>query len=104
MHFIAAESVVDQLERDDTLSVVVYDDAVDTTVTPQPVTNKAALKTAIRRVQAGGITNLSGGWLKGCEYVKTHLDPQKINRVFLLTDGHANMGIQDPNILTATSG
>ena len=104
MHFIAAESVVDQLERDDTLSVVVYDDAVDTTVTPQPVTNKAALKTAIRRVQAGGITNLSGGWLKGCEHVKTHLDPQKINRVLLLTDGHANMGIQDPNILTATSG
>lgn len=100
----AAESVVDQLEPDDTLSVVVYDDAVDTPVTPQPVTDKAALKTAIRRVRAGGITNLSGGWLKGCEHVKTHLDPQKINRVLLLTDGHANMGIQDPNILTATSG
>lgn len=100
----AAESVVDQLERDDTLSVVVYDDAVDTPVPPQPVTDKAALKTAIHRVRAGGITNLSGGWLKGCEYVKAHLDPQKINRVLLLTDGHANMGIQDPNILTATSG
>jgi Ca-activated chloride channel family protein len=35
--------------------------------------------------------------------VKRHLDSQKINRVLLLTDGHANMGIQDPNILTATS-
>ncbi|MEP0873513.1 VWA domain-containing protein, partial [Trichocoleus desertorum AS-A10] len=100
----AAESVVDQLEPADTLSVVVYDDAVDTAVSPQPVTDKAGLKTAIRRVQAGGITNLSGGWLKGCEYVKAHLDPQKINRVLLLTDGHANMGIQDPKVLTATSG
>lgn len=100
----AAESVVDQLEPDDTVSVVVYDDAVDTPVLPQSVTDKAALKTAIRKVRAGGITNLSGGWLKGCEYVKTHLDPQKINRVLLLTDGHANMGIQDPNILIATSG
>ncbi len=100
----AAESVVDQLEPSDTLSVVVYDDAVDTPVSPQPVANKTDLKTAIRRVRAGGITNLSGGWLKGCEYVKTHLDPQRINRVLLLTDGHANMGIQDPNILTATSG
>lgn len=100
----AAESVVDQLEPNDTLSVVVYDDAVDTPVAPQPVTDKAVLKTAIRKVRAGGITNLSGGWLKGCEYVKTHLDPQKINRVLLLTDGHANMGIQDPNILTTTSG
>ena len=100
----AAEAVVDQLEPDDTLSVVVYDDAVDSPVRPQPVTDKAALKTAIRQVRAGGITNLSGGWLKGCEHVKTHLDPQKINRVLLLTDGHANMGIQDPNILTVTSG
>ncbi|MBL1178671.1 vWA domain-containing protein [Pantanalinema sp. GBBB05] len=100
----AAESVVDQLEPEDTLSVVVYDDAVDTPVSPQPVTDKATLKAAIGRVRAGGITNLSGGWLKGCDYVKAHLDPQKINRVLLLTDGHANMGIQDPRVLTSTAG
>ena len=100
----AAESVVDRLEPDDILSVVVYDDEVDSVVPPQSVTNKAALKNSIRKVRAGGITNLSGGWLKGCEHVKTRLDPQKINRVLLLTDGHANMGIQDPKILTATSG
>ncbi|MBW4597333.1 MAG: VWA domain-containing protein [Brasilonema angustatum HA4187-MV1] len=100
----AAESVVDQLEPDDILSVVVYDDEVDSVVPPQPVTDKAALKNSIRKVRAGGITNLSGGWLKGCEHVKKQLDPQKINRVLLLTDGHANMGIQDPKVLTATSG
>ncbi|WP_375495578.1 VWA domain-containing protein [uncultured Nostoc sp.] len=100
----AAESVVDQLEPNDILSVVVYDDEVDSVVPPQAVTNKAALKNSIHKVRAGGITNLSGGWLKGCEHVKTQLDPQKINRVLLLTDGHANMGIQDPKILTATSG
>ncbi|MEH2231869.1 MAG: VWA domain-containing protein [Nostoc sp.] len=100
----AAESVVDRLEPDDILSVVVYDDEVDSVVPPQAVTNKATLKNSIRKVRAGGITNLSGGWLKGCEHVKTRLDPQKINRVLLLTDGHANMGIQDPKILTATAG
>ncbi|MHC5824871.1 MAG: VWA domain-containing protein, partial [Nostoc sp.] len=32
----AAESVVDQLEPDDILSVVVYDDEVDSVVPPQP--------------------------------------------------------------------
>ncbi|OYD87813.1 hypothetical protein CDG77_27330 [Nostoc sp. 'Peltigera membranacea cyanobiont' 213] len=99
----AAESVVDRLEPDDILSVVVYDDEIDSVVPPQAVTNKATLKNSIRKVRAGGITNLSGGWLKGCEHVKTRLDPQKINRVLLLTDGHANMGIQDPKVLTATS-
>jgi Ca-activated chloride channel homolog len=100
----AAESVVDQLEPSDTLSVVVYDDAVDTVIPPQSVQDKAVLKAAVSRVRAGGITNLSGGWLQGCEYVKAQLDPQKINRVLLLTDGHANMGIRDPQVLTATSG
>ncbi|WP_445638433.1 VWFA domain-containing protein [Nostoc sp. DSM 114161] len=100
----AAESVVDRLEPEDILSVVVYDDEVDTVVTPQPVKDKAGLKNSIKKVRAGGITNLSGGWLKGCEHVKKQLDPQKINRVLLLTDGHANMGIQDPKVLTTTSG
>ncbi|WP_414530833.1 vWA domain-containing protein [Nodularia chucula] len=99
----AAESVVDQLQSNDILSVVVYDDEIDTVIPHQPVIDKSALKQSIRKVRAGGITNLSGGWLKGCEYVKAQLDPQKINRVLLLTDGHANMGIIDPQVLTATS-
>jgi Ca-activated chloride channel family protein len=99
----AAESVVDKLESDDILSVVVYDDVVYTVIPPQSVQDKPALKNAIQKVRVGGITNLSGGWLKGCEHVKNQLDPQKINRVLLLTDGHANMGIQDPKVLVSTS-
>ncbi len=100
----AAESVVEQLTANDTFSIVVYDDAVDTVVPPQAVTDKSALRKAIQRVRAGGLTNLSGGWLKGCDYVKTNLDPQRINRVLLLTDGYANMGISDPKVLATTSG
>ncbi|AFZ44188.1 von Willebrand factor type A [Halothece sp. PCC 7418] len=99
----AAEAVVDQLTPDDILSVVVYDDRVDTIIPPQKVTDKTALKKAITQVRAGGITNLSGGWLQGCDYVKQGLDPQKINRVLLLTDGLANMGIIDPTVLTNTA-
>ncbi len=99
----AAESIVDRLSANDTFSIVTYDDTVDTVVPPQSVTDRAALKSAIRRVRAGGLTNLSGGWLKGCEHIKTNLDPQRINRVLLLTDGHANVGIYDPTVLTTTS-
>jgi Ca-activated chloride channel homolog len=73
-HALTAESVVEQLGSNDVLSVVVYDDSVDTVIPPQPVTDKSALKKSIRSVRAGGITNSSGGWLKGCEYVKNQLD------------------------------
>ena len=100
----AAESVVDRLEANDTFSLVVYDDKVNTVIRPQAVTDKTALKKAIRQVRLGGLTNLSGGWLKGCEYVKAQADAQKINRVLLLTDGLANVGICDPQVLTATAG
>jgi Ca-activated chloride channel family protein len=99
----AAESVVEQLSATDILSVVVYDDHVNTVIPPQPVLEQTALTQAIRQVTVGGLTNLSGGWLQGCEYVKTGLDSQKINRVLLLTDGHANVGIRDPQILTTTA-
>ncbi|AFY36933.1 von Willebrand factor type A [[Leptolyngbya] sp. PCC 7376] len=99
----AAEAVVDQMGPNDTLSLVVYDDMVDTVIPPQAVTDKALLKKAIRSIQVGGLTNLSGGWLKSCEHVKAEFDPQKINRVLLLTDGLANVGICDPQILTNTA-
>uniref|UniRef100_UPI0025DC85A0 vWA domain-containing protein n=1 Tax=Chamaesiphon sp. GL140_3_metabinner_50 TaxID=2970812 RepID=UPI0025DC85A0 len=81
----AAESIVERLAANDTFSIVTYDDSIDTVVPPQAVTNKNALRAAIRRIRAGGLTNLSGGWLKGCEHVKAHLDPQRIDRVLLLT-------------------
>ncbi|MDJ1493755.1 VWA domain-containing protein [Cytophagaceae bacterium DM2B3-1] len=100
----AAEAVVNKLEPGDIISIVVYDDNVNTIFGPQPVTDKEAVKTLIHKVRAGGITNLSGGWLQGCEHVKTNYDPQKVNRVLLLTDGHANMGITDPKSLMATAG
>ena len=100
----AAESVVDQLEPSDILSLVVYDDRVDTIIPPRAVTGKTALKKAIRRVRAGGLTNLSGGWLEGCEYVKGQLDSQKINRVLLLAGGLADVGIGDPRVLTTAAG
>ncbi|MGK7944481.1 MAG: VWA domain-containing protein, partial [Microcystaceae cyanobacterium] len=99
----AAESVVEQLTDQDILSVIVYDDNVNTVIPPQPVSDQAALTQAIRNVSVGGLTNLSGGWLQGCEYVQGGLDSQKINRVLLLTDGHANVGIRDPKVLTTTA-
>jgi Ca-activated chloride channel family protein len=91
----AAESVVQQLTPEDIISVVVYDDIVNTVVAPTPVRDQAGIQQALGEVYAGGLTNLAGGWLQGCAYVKARLDSQKINRVLLLTDGLANVGLTE---------
>ncbi len=99
----AAQALVDQLTPSDTLSVVVYDDQVQTILEPQAVTNKDAVKAALTTIRPGGTTNLSGGWLKGCEHALSGGGTDSIRRVLLLTDGQANAGVTDPQILTKTA-
>lgn len=99
----AAHLLVQQLTAEDIVSIVTYDDAVETVFEPQPVKNKDIIYTVLSNIKAGGCTNLSGGWLKGCEQVQTHQSPDKINRVLLLTDGQANVGIVDSKVLINTA-
>lgn len=100
---LAAKRVVDDLDENDLLSVVIYDDAVETLISPTHVTDKAHLKGQLDRIRAGGLTNLSGGWLRGMELVQQGSTPDMINRVLLLTDGQANVGVTDIKVLTKTA-
>ncbi|PJJ53074.1 vWA domain-containing protein [Hymenobacter chitinivorans] len=99
----AAANFVDRLTADDRLSIVVYDDVVSTLLDAQLVTDKDGIKRMLQGVRAGGLTNLSGGWLQGCELVAKHKTDQHVNRVLLLTDGQANNGITNPAILINTA-
>ncbi|RAK68137.1 vWA domain-containing protein [Hymenobacter edaphi] len=99
----AAANFVDRLQPEDRLSIVVYDDQVDTLLDAQLVTDKEAIKRIIGGIRAGGLTNLSGGWLRGCELVARHLTDNQVNRVLLLTDGQANAGITQSKVLISTA-
>lgn len=99
----AASALVEQLTQADTLSVVVYDDQVNTILAPQAVTDKAAIKAVLDTVRPGGMTNLSGGWLKGCEHALSGGSDNSIRRVLLLTDGQANAGVTDAQVLIKTA-
>jgi Ca-activated chloride channel family protein len=100
---LAAQRVVDALDPNDTFSVVLYDDTVRTLIEPTRVTDKEALKSQIASARAGGLTNLSGGWLKAVELVQQHVQPEVVSRVLLLTDGQANVGITQSNVLIKTA-
>jgi Ca-activated chloride channel homolog len=83
---------VEELLPTDRLSVVVFDEHIDTLISSQPVTNKAMMKDLIARVEARGSTALHEAWVRGGMEVSEHL-LEGINRVILITDGLANVGV-----------
>ncbi|MGH8545902.1 MAG: vWA domain-containing protein, partial [Gammaproteobacteria bacterium] len=52
-------------------------------------------------MDARGTTALAEGWFRGAEQVALHQDERCVNRVLLLTDGLANVGVTDPDQLEA---
>lgn len=93
----AAKKFAAFLSAEDRLSVVAFDDRIETVYGPA-AGGGADVEPAIDALFARGMTNLSGGWLKGLQYVQARL-VDGTNRVVLLTDGQANQGITDPEQL-----
>jgi Ca-activated chloride channel family protein len=97
----AAQYLVQRLGASDRLSVVSYDYEVTVNVPSEPVIYKDRIIQAIQSLKPGNTTNLSGGWLQGCQQVDGCKAEGQINRVLLLTDGLANEGVTDPARLEA---
>lgn len=97
----AVESAVHMLRREDRFAVVVYDDQVDVLVEATHATPEARRMAAERLsiVHARGSTNLCTGWLHGCEQIADGVSPDMIARCLLLSDGLANVGTTDPDVL-----
>ena len=53
------------------------------------------------RSQPRGSTDLHGGWAEGGRQAEAGLVPGGVNRVLLLSDGLANVGVVDPNTIAA---
>ena len=93
----AALEAVHRLEDPDRFSAVVYDNEVEVVVESVVASGESRKLAAerLKTVDARGSTDLHGGWLAGCEQVAGGLSPDGVNRVLLLTDGLANVGITD---------
>lgn len=88
----AAAYCVDQMTATDRLSVVIFDDVIETLIASQKVENKAVLKSLINGIHARNSTALHEAWVRGGIQVSDYLDHNAVNRVLLITDGQANVG------------
>lgn len=98
---LAAKELVSKLGKKDRLSLVSYDSTVQKLLSPRVVDNKQRFYDVITPLHSGDMTNLSGGWMQGCDDVGSDFSEKGVNRVLLLTDGLANRGISDPGQLAS---
>jgi Ca-activated chloride channel family protein len=92
----AAAAAVRRLDKNDIASVVIFDDKIDVLVQSQPVDSHAAFIDRIRQIDTRGSTAIHGAVTEGAHQVRHNLDPRRLNRVVLLSDGQANVGPRRP--------
>lgn len=90
----ATADVIAQIAPDDRIGVVTFDDSIELLL-PLAHHEQRAAAAAIQRINSGGSTNLSGGWLKALEMLVANGRPDAVKRIVILTDGHTNAGIID---------
>ena len=95
----AAKNIIDQLKSEDLASVVVYDSGVDTIQSPVHVIEKEKIKSKIDLITPQASTNLWGGTEQGYQFVQRNFKPGYVNRVLLISDGLANVGLTDSTLI-----
>lgn len=94
----AIARLVQRLDARDNFGVVAFDDEVQVVVPAAPLTDKEGTVDRLAQVTAGGMTDLSGGYLRGLQELK-RVAGEGGGTVLIVSDGHANGGIVDPDRL-----
>jgi len=97
----AALVALDLLAPGDTVSLVAFNHEVEVMLPATPAGDLPDLRRTIKRLAAGGRTALYGGVDAGIKETLSFLDPYKVNRVILMSDGLANVGPTAPDAIAA---
>ena len=93
------ELLVEQLDGNDSVSIVVYGSSARVVLDPTPGSNKKAILRAINRLKPEGATNAEAGIRLGYRMAMQAYDPDGINRVILCSDGVANVGNTEADVI-----
>ncbi len=87
------------LAANDIVAIVTYSDDAQVLVPAREVGNGKWIETAVGQIRPGGSTNLHAGLMRGFEEVDRGFDVRRNNRVVLLTDGIANRGVVNTDMI-----
>lgn len=96
----ATKILMRQLGREDIFSLTLFETEVTPLIRPVKMgAGNGHLEMIVDRIHAAQTTNLSGGYFQGRNFVREYMNKKTVNRIILLTDGLANVGITDPERL-----
>ena len=93
--------IAGQLNDGDVVSMVTWNTAQSTDLDGYEVSgpNDSGLLDAINSISASGGTDLHSGLVRGYQLANKHYSSDSLNRVILISDGNANVGITDANLI-----
>ncbi len=83
----ATKQVIDTLTPQDIVSIVLFDDTVQTLVPATFATDREVLKAQVDAIEEAGGTAMSGGMAAGIVELRKNHDPGRVGAMLLLTDG-----------------
>jgi Ca-activated chloride channel family protein len=92
----AALALIDRLAPGDILSLVTFDDVVQTLLPAQRVRDRERFKRAIEALTPGSGTNIYDGLRQGYAEARKNAGGDRVSRVLLLSDGEVTAGVSDP--------
>ncbi|MFO0806319.1 MAG: VWA domain-containing protein [Gemmataceae bacterium] len=97
----AAEFAVLQLLPTDRVSITIFDDHIETIVPNDFAERKDRIVSALRGILPRNSTALHDGWKEGAKQVGGNLLKGGLNRVILLSDGLANVGETNNDVIAS---
>ncbi len=93
------ELLVNRLFPSDSIAIVVYGSEARVVLNPTPASERSTILSAIYGLQTEGSTNLEAGLNLAYDLANRSFNPGGINRVIVASDGVANVGHTDPDVL-----
>lgn len=93
------KELVEELDEDDTVSIVTYANGVDVVLRGASGDEKEEICDAIDSLYASGATNGEGGIQKAYRLAEANFIEGGNNRIILATDGDLNVGVSEPDEL-----
>lgn len=96
----AMRLLVSQLDARDSIAIVKFSTDASMVLPMTSAKNKDVIESAIFPLAADGSTNSEAGLKMGYAAAITGLNVEATNRVVFLSDGVANVGVTDPNVIS----